>query len=66
MDWVGALWFRYLLLIINGPKEFDYFLLRIMWQLLLGLELGLLVLSMSVTRLSTLERKQNPAKKEKS
>ena len=59
------MWFRYLLLTISGPKELEYFLLRIMWRLLLGLESELLVLSMSATRLSTLERKLNPAKKNK-
>ena len=47
------------------PKEPEYSLLRIMWQLHLVLELELLVLSMSATRLSTLERKLNPAKKNK-
>ena len=51
------MWFRYLLLIISGPKELEYFLLRIMWRLLLGLELELLVLSMLATRLLTLGEK---------
>ena len=57
--------FRYLFLIISGQKELEYFLLRIMWQLHLVLELELLVLSMLATRLLTLgEKSTNQQRKE--
>ena len=62
---MGALWFRYLLLIISAQKELEYFLLRIMWRLLLALESELLVLSMLATRLLTLgEKGTNQQRKE--
>ena len=52
-------------MIISGQKELEYFLLRIMWRLLLGLELELLVLSMLATRLLTLEKKTQTSKEKR-